>query len=270
MKERVVQVSQSFRVAFGWSSASDFLDVASHLYSGFLNKFRWFVLRFGWSEVVLKPLRSVSAPLILPFLKREKFHWNGIDLEGFYHRYNVTWAGERIVEIPIAKSFLDGVESGRVLEVGNVISHYWKVRHKIVDKFEVGEGVVNCDIIAFKSESEYDLILSISTFEHIGFDDNAASSSGDKIKEAVIHCRRLLSPRGLLVITVPLGYNPELDQLISAGKLSPVRQSFLVRHGFSRWKQCDLMTATEHPYRFRYPYANSICVLEFDKLETQL
>jgi len=242
-----------------------FSHVPSHLYQGLLTKVRWFVLRFGWSEVFLKPIRSISAPFVLPWLKREGFQWQGRTLDGFYHRYNMTWAGERIVEIPIARTFLAAVDPRRVLEVGNVLSHYDSVSHRIVDKFESGEGVVNCDIVDFKSQEGYDLILSVSTFEHIGFDDDAAVPSGEKIQAAVRHCQGLLSDSGRLVLTVPLGYNPDLDRLIVLGTVAATRQSFLVRRGFSRWEECDLQTALAHPYRHLFPYANSIGILEFGK-----
>ena len=213
----------------------------------------------------LKPIRCISAPFVLPWLKREGFLWRGRTLDGFYHRYNMTWTGERIVEIPIARTFLAAVDPRRVLEVGNVLSHYDSVSHKIVDKFETGERVINCDIVDFKSQEGYDLILSISTFEHIGFDDDAAVPSGEKILAAVRHCQRLLSDSGRLVLTVPLGYNPDLDRLIVTETLAATRQSFLVRRGFSRWGECDLQTALAHPYRHRFPYANSIGILEFGK-----
>lgn len=237
--------------------------MASHLYSGILNKVRWFVLRFGWSEVFLKPLRSATASLVLPWMKRERFTWRGRNLEGFYHRYNVTWAGERIVEIPIARSYLEGVDPKQVLEVGNVLSHYGPTRHTVVDKFEAGDGVTNCDILEYRPVNRFDLILSISTFEHIGFDDDGSGSSGEKILGAIRHCQTLLTGGGRLVLTVPLGYNPELDVLLTSGQMMPHDQSFLVRRGFSTWEESDLATALAHPYRKRFPYANSIAVLEF-------
>ena len=111
----------------------------------------------------------------------------------------------------------------------------------------------------------FELILSISTFEHIGFDDDASVSSGEKILAAVRHCQGLLTESGRLVLTVPLGYNPDLDRLIVSGTLGVARQSFLVRRGFSRWEECDLQTALAHPYRHRFPYANSLGILEFGK-----
>lgn len=216
----------------------------------------------------LKPLRTLFAPFVLLCIRRRRFFWRGIPLEGFYHRYNVTWAGERLVEIPIARIFLANADPSRTLEVGNVLSHYGDISHRVLDKFEVGAGVINSDILDYCTNDRFSLILSISTFEHIGFDDDAASTSGEKISAAVMHCRNLLTPDGVLVLTVPLGYNPDLDRLIASGELRPTQQSFLVRTGFSKWESCDLETARAHPYRYRYPYANSLGILEFKNVSS--
>jgi hypothetical protein len=240
----------------------------THLYSIYCDwrtKVQWFVRRFGWSELALKPLRTAFAPLIIACLRRRRFRWRGRAFEGFYHPYNITWAGERLVEIPIIRSYFCENKPFRVLEIGNVLSHYFKVDHPIVDKFEQGEGVLNSDILEFRPDECFDLIVSISTFEHIGFDDDASEPSGDKILRAISKCREMLSREGLFVLTVPLGYNPDLDRLITSGDISASRQSFLIRTGFSEWEECSLELAVLHPYRSRFPYANSIGVFEFSK-----
>src|SRR5713101_4756266 len=100
-----------------------------HLYNTKLGRVRWFIKRFGAGEVVMKPLRVALAPLIIPLLSKKSFEFQGHRLDCFYHRYNMTWAGERCVEIPIAKSYLDQYQAGDVLEVGNVLSHYFPVQH---------------------------------------------------------------------------------------------------------------------------------------------
>lgn len=58
-----------------------------------------------------------------------------------------------------------------MLEVGNVLSHYFPIHHDIVDKYEVCPGVINQDIADFLPQEKYDLILSISTVEHVGWDE---------------------------------------------------------------------------------------------------
>jgi hypothetical protein len=176
----------------------------------------------------------------------------------------MTWACERCVEVPIARSYLGAIQSpDRVLEIGNVLSHYAPARHVIVDKYEKGPGVINQDILEFAT-GPFDLVLSISTFEHIGFDDSSrGSSSKQKILEAVSHVRTLLSPKGLAVITVPIGYNPYMDEMLDQNAWHATRALFLKRTAFTRWEQTDLRTALPLKYRTRFPYANAVCVAEF-------
>ena len=97
--------------------------MGSHLYKSRLGKVAWFVRRFGAAELFLKPLRCAFAPLIIPRLARAEFVFEGKSLPLFYHRYNMTWANERAVEVPVAGEFLRRFAGKRVLEVGNVTPH---------------------------------------------------------------------------------------------------------------------------------------------------
>jgi SAM-dependent methyltransferase len=233
--------------------------------TSFEKKVRWFVNRFGAKEIVLKPMRSLFGPIVIPMLRRRTFDFNGCRLELFAHRYNQAWATERAVEIPIAKWYLDQYKGREVLEVGNVVSHYeaWRPNgHIVVDKFEKGPGVVNVDVLDFHPATRFDLILSISTFEHIGFDEECNEPSGRKIVKAMEACLSLLNPGGKLVITVPLGYNPDLDGMIRHG-LGASRESYLCRKGFRSWCVCDRESALGRAYGKPFPYGNAILVGEF-------
>jgi SAM-dependent methyltransferase len=237
--------------------------VPKHLYNTTIGKVPWFIKRFGAREVVLKPLRVIFAPAIIPFLPRKTFEFQGKSFPCFYHRYNMTWAGERCVEIPIAKSYLDQYPGKNVLEVGNVLSHYLPVSHEVLDKFEKGPGVINEDIIAFHPSKRYDLIISISTFEHIGFDDEASEPSGQKIKNAIEACRGLLTDGGKLVLTVPLGYNPDLDRMIGSGEIGASQEFYLRRVRRLNWEPARKDEALKCRYKAPFPYANAILVAEF-------
>jgi hypothetical protein len=234
-----------------------------HLYNSKLSKVRWFIDRFGWQEVFLKPLRNIFAPVIIPTLPKKTFRYKGAELPYLYHRYNMTWASERCVEVPIGRWWAARFPPAQVLEVGNVLSHYSPVQHDILDKFEKGAGVINEDILAFKPAKKYQLIFSISTFEHIGFDDEAEGSSADKILGAIQACRSLLSPGGQLVITIPINYNPELDDLIAKGQLPSTARAFLARRGYTDWLETDQASALNARYKTPFPYANAIMVAEF-------
>ena len=240
--------------------------MSAHLYAGLAGRIQWFAKRFGWSEIALKPLRIVFAPLILPLLKPAYFTFQEHRLQCFFSRYNMTWAGERMVEIAIGKMLLDRHANARILEVGNVLSHYFPARQTIIDKFERGPGVTNVDIIDYRPAERFDLILSISTFEHIGFDDETTGSSGDKILACIRHCRTLLSPAGRLILTFPTGYNPDLDRLLRTREIGASQIDCLWRIGRRSWQPCSLETAFQHPYRSRFPYGNALVVAEFGPL----
>ena len=209
--------------------------MGSHLYKSRLGKVAWFVRRFGAAELFLKPLRCAFAPLIIPRLARAEFVFEGKSLPLFYHRYNMTWANERAVEVPVAGEFLRRFAGKRVLEVGNVTPHYLDTGHTVLDKFERGPGIINEDIAGFAPGERFDLILSVSTFEHIGYDDEADGDSGEKISQSIATCRSLLAADGQLVLTLPLGYNPALDRMIADGQLGSERATFLKRTGRLAW-----------------------------------
>ncbi len=207
--------------------------------------------------------------MIIPGLPGKVLDFQGRSLPYFYHRYNMTWASERCIEIPIAKTYLDQTAPEHCLEIGNVMSHYFPVQHRILDKFEKGPNIINQDIVGFTSEHKFALVLSISTFEHIGFDDEAQGSSADKIKEAIGSTQKLLSETGKLVITAPIGYNPELDNLIRQKSLATTREFFFKRTQSLTWEACHHEAALACHYKHPFPYANALWVAEFEKNERQ-
>jgi hypothetical protein len=156
------------------------------------------------------------------------FTFRGQSYRYFWHRYNSTWRNERAIEIPIARSFLDGVSPDKVLEIGNVVSHYGPVAHEVVDKYEQTQGVRNEDVCDLRSNKKYELILSISTLEHVGWDEEPQDET--KVLRAIDNLRGLLAPAGKLVITIPVGYNPPLDRIIEQGRITFSERTFLKRN----------------------------------------
>jgi len=260
---RKVKVGKRFTAFARFDFSAFSRPVKKHLYNSKLSKVKWFVNRFGWREVALKPLRNIFAPMIIPRLPKRTFTYKGEQLPYIYHRYNMTWASERCVEVPIGRWWAAKFPTNSVLEVGNVLSHYGPVQHHILDKFEKGTGVINEDIVTFQPHSKYQLIFSISTFEHIGFDDETEGSSATKILAAISACRKLLATGGKLVITIPINYNPDLDQLIVREQLPPNERTFLIRRGYTDWVETNQATALQAKYKKPFPYANAIMVAEF-------
>jgi len=234
-----------------------------HFYNSRLAKVPWFIRRFGLRQMLIGPFRQIFAARIIPRLPTGTFSFDGERLPYFYHTYNVTWVNERAVEIPIAMKYLAAAHGRRVLEIGNVLSHYHPVHHVILDKYEIGPDILNFDIVDYRPSALYDLILSISTFEHIGFDDDTGTSSGAKISAAIQHTRSLLAGDGMLVLTVPIGYNPDLDQLLRDDQLGSRRELYLRRTAFREWAESTKDSALQCQFKSPFPYANAIGVLEF-------
>ncbi len=175
--------------------------------------------------------------------RAKTFVFNGHTYPYLYHFCNKTWKNERGVEIPIFRELLLRHQNARILEVGNVLSHYVPIHHDVVDKYEVAPGVINQDVIEFAPTARYDLILSISTLEHVGWDEVPREPA--KLLQAIEHLRdRCLAPGGQIVVSLPIGYNEFFDGLLRDGKSPFTQQHFLKRISTrnywveSDWNEC--------------------------------
>jgi SAM-dependent methyltransferase len=162
-------------------------------------------------------------------LARRTFRVDGRDHAYLRHPYNYTWLNERAVEVPLAADVLAGADPGRVLEIGNVLSHYQPVSHTVVDKYERAPGVLNADVVDLPVGGPYDLVLAVSTLEHVGFDEEPRDPG--KPARAVERLTSVLAPGGRLWCTFPVGYNPALDERLASDGLGFDRLTALRRTG---------------------------------------
>ncbi len=228
-----------------------------HLYGALPGRPAWFIRRFGWRRLIEKPFQMAVAPAIVRLVRPATFVFRGETHRLFFHRYNTTWVNERAVEVPVARRFL-AEPAGRVLEIGNVMGHYGRSGWDVVDRFERGPRVHNGDALAFRPAAAYDTVLSVSTFEHIGFDDGDPDTGG-RILATLAHVREAcLAPGGRLLITVPLGYNPFLDAFVFADRLGFDEQAFLLRTGRREWRQVSAEEARGAAYNTPFPYGNCV------------
>lgn len=190
----------------------------------------------------------------------ERFSFNGKSYRYFCHPYNTTWRNERRVEVPVVWTEVVKNQGKQILELGNVLSHYFTFDHDVVDKYEQAPSVINKDILKYRPSKKYDLIVSISTLEHIGWEEEKREP--DKTARTVQHLTKLLKPHGTLIITFPIGYNSDLDKLIKTKKLVFDNLSYLKRVSvFNTWKQVDERIWKEKPqYNRPYNNANAIAV----------
>ena len=177
-----------------------------------------------------------------------------------YHPYNNTWKNERCAEVPIAWEAVRGAyaEGKRVLEVGNVLSHYFPIRHDVVDKYEKAPGVKNEDVVNFKAAAPYDLIVSISTMEHVGYDETPKDEG--KVLQAFEKLRENLAADGKMLFTFGMGYNQSIDRLALGGRPDFVQWHFLKRDRKNRWSQASLEEASGAKFNSPYPFANYLAI----------
>ena len=179
-----------------------------------------------------------------------------------YHRYNQTWKNERCIESPLVKSIVDS-ERGKILEIGNVLSHYYTAAWDVLDKFDKGKNIINEDIAYFNPQNKYDLIISISTFEHIGFDDDLSGfkNSAVKIEKSFNNTfNNALKNNGKIVISAPIGYNPDMDRIIFGNKLKFDEQYFYMRITDRKWVQVNEEEAVGTKFNSPFQYANCIFI----------
>jgi SAM-dependent methyltransferase len=203
-----------------------------------------------------------------------QFTFNGRKYLYFYHPCNETWRNERAVELPIILEEVEKHNAERILEVGNVLSYYYPFHHTVIDKHEKGDEVINLDVIDFHTTVKYDLILSISTIEHIGYDEDISigkktpQKQQDPLKplRVIQHLKNLLAQDGKLLVTIPLGWNPTLDKLLRDDYKSIFTGSaFLKRISKNNeWVQVEFEETRDVKYGSPFPHANMLAIYTFD------
>ncbi len=207
-----------------------------------------------------KKQRKHLRRLLLKTLNAGKtFTFQDKRLRYFYGSYNNTWKNERAVEIPIVKYLSRGYDSSETLEVGNVFRHYFRQNHTVLDKYEKNAGIINEDIVDFRPGRKYSLIFSISTMEHVGYDENARDSQ--KILRGIENMKSLLNGGGKIILTLPLGYNPFLDRLLREGSIRFSRIHYLKRISQdNKWIETTPQESQNAKYGFPYPGANVLVI----------
>lgn len=200
------------------------------------------------------------------FKSRRTFTFQGKVYKYLCHRYNTTWKNERAVEVPIIWDIVQAAGRVRILEVGNVLSHYYPVTHTILDKYEGGEAIINEDVVDFHPSPQtaawfngYDLIVSISTLEHVGWEE--VPFDPPKILRAFDNLRGLLAPGGRLVVTLPLAYNPVVDQMLRADNFNFDEEFHFVKVSRdNRWVQSRRIIGLITRYGYPFKKVNGIVI----------
>ncbi len=118
--------------------------------------------------------------------KKRQFVYKKRRYDYCLEKYNLSWRSERTLEIPIIQQLIKDNSELNILEIGCVLKHYRsspKNNWIIIDKYEKFDNVINKDIVDYKPDKKFDLIVSVSTIEHIGIDDGGIIL--DKPKDAI-------------------------------------------------------------------------------------
>jgi len=215
----------------------------------------------GLGRTVIQLADKLSVYAFYPYKRatyaRESFQYNGQAFHYAAFPYTATWRNERCVEIPILLDFLKKHRGKRVLELGNVSRYFGNYSHDVVDKYEKHRDARNVDIVDFVPEQAYDAIVSISTLEHIGFDE--AIKDPDKPIRALEALGRMVKNSNNVLIGFPIGYNRHLDQALIENRLPFKRMLYMRRvDEANHWVETTQAEALANPYGARYLGANAL------------
>jgi hypothetical protein len=189
------------------------------------------------------------------------FEYAGRRFDYCFHHYSLD--NERVVEVSLARDFLKGI-NGEILEVGNVLSHYFDFPHDVVDKYEVAPGVMNEDIVDYVPGKKYAGIILVSTLEHIGWDEQPRDPK--KIGQAILHLKSLLAPGGRMFVTMPLGYNPNVDEMLRNGATGFSETGYLLRiSADNRWREAKQEEVRDAKFAAPFPCANAVFIGTFQQ-----
>jgi len=185
------------------------------------------------------------------------FYFNGRKYKYCTSFYNYSFSTERTIEIPIV---LGEIREGmKVLEVGNVLNRKGDIKTDVVDKYEKAPGVINQDIVDFDPGIMYDLIISISTLEHVGFDE--PETEPDKTIRAVEKMTSLIKPGGKIIITVPLGYNKYMDERLADRRIPYTKIKIMEKINKYEWEEREYDPMKKYIFNYRYPFSNAIAIV---------
>jgi hypothetical protein len=230
------------------------------------------------ARVLDRPLRPLGLRLLPGWRVQwwsagQKFARRGREYACFYHGFNCGWppyVSERCVELAVADAWLGHRPPAEVMEIGAVTPYYWPHRvATVVDPFDEHPLVTHrASLFELRLDKP---VLSISTFEHIGKSDYGSTEPEES---STLAFRKLFDEAPQFLVTVPMGYNSRVDELLfSGGFPADVQVDFVVRDGEWGWREARDAADARRPYgdadvQAKFPgtsigvWANSVAILE--------
>lgn len=190
----------------------------------------------------------------------KKFEFQGKTYHYFFHPYCTTWRNERTIAVPIlweiVKTYKD--KGKEILEVGNMLSYYFKISHDVLDKYEIIEGVINQDVVDFKPSKKYDLIISVLTLPEVGWCESPRDPT--KTVRALGNLKSLLSPNGQIAVVMGLGINPAFDNSLASKEIEFDKQGYLKHLKRYMWQEVNWQDVRNVKYDKSVPTAKAVMV----------
>lgn len=134
--------------------------------------------------------------------------------------YNSPHKNERTVELPLGFWFYDKYR-GDLLELGAVLPYYrCCCKHPVVDTHDLYKNSIRLDATAIQAWP--DTVLSLSTVEHIGFNDYSTEHGRypqERWDEGFPVLERIAAAVKHYLVTFAVGNNPVLDALVADSDL---------------------------------------------------
>lgn len=200
-------------------------------------------------------LQDLASLPIVATIPRGSVTVEGITVPLAYDFRRWIWRFERQVEIPLGLRALSFFNPRNVLEIGNVLMQYGAASHRVVDKYEQGPGVLNDDVIDFVPDRRFDLVISISTLEHVGWDEQPVEP-----RKAADALARISTWADALFVTIPVGFHRELeDNLVNGGPFDSL--SLVVRTSrFGRWEERPVRERDNLRYGAPFTCGNGVLI----------
>jgi hypothetical protein len=214
----------------------------------------------------IQQLEEQMQALRMSTLAERRFQFDGVSHPYHVARGNRTWDNERAVEVPIVWSELQRRGHSRgVIEVGNVLGHYFPIEHPVLDRYERSETVTwNEDVVTFQPPFAPELVISISTLEHVGHSEKPPDRA--KFGLALEAILGWLAPGGRLLFTVPIGYNPAVRDYLDAPHAARTSLRCMRRATLDNlWEQADYAEVRDFRYNRPLPCANAIAIVELTR-----
>lgn len=190
------------------------------------------------------------------FHKKNTFMYNNKTYKALIT--NKTFYNERMIEIPIFKGILKQNRGKKILEVGNVMHNFMNTKHDVLDKYEVSKGVINEDIITYNPQKKYDLVISVSTLEHVGWDEIPKNPS--LIFDAIKNLKKITKKDGEIIFSIPWNYNTFFDKIFLENKIGFTNLTFLKKNKKDVWLETTLNDLKKVKFNFKVPCANALVI----------